>query len=148
MTGALVGGLTGGRDAGRNAIIGAAVGAIGGAIAGHIMDQINEQQRAQLQAQSPQTLQTIQHNDQIVQQQQQAAAPAASGQPVPSTEAPTPLSVDDIKALSKAGVKTDYIIQEIGDSKAVYNSTDIAQAQQADPPVDPAVIECMKGHTS
>ena len=140
-TGALMGGIFG-------AIVGAAAGAISGAIAGHIMDQINDQQRAQLQQQSPQTLQTIQHNDQIVQQQQQPTATPASGQPVPPVGTPTPLTVDDIKALTAAGVKKDYIIQEIGDSKAVYSPADIAAAQQANPPVDPAVIDCLKNHAS
>lgn len=144
MTGALVGGLTGGRNAGVSALIGAGVGAIAGAIAGHVMDHINAQQKAQLQEQSPQTLQTIQHNDQIVQQQQQATATPASGQPAPPAEAPTPITLDDIKMLSSAGVKVDVIKEEIGESKAIYSPADIVAAQQAN--VDPSVIECMKSH--
>ena len=144
--GALIGAAADRGHPGAGALIGAAAGIITGAIAGHIADQINAQQRAQLQQQSPQTLQTIQHNDQIVQQQQQATATPPSGQPAPAAEAPTPLTVDDIKALAAAGVNNDYIIQEIGDSKAVYSPADIAAAQQANPPVNQAVIDCMKSH--
>ncbi len=143
--GALLGAAADRSNPGAGALIGAAAGLITGAIAGHIMDQINARQRAQLQQQSPQTLQTIQHNDQIVQQQK--AATSTTGQ-APSAEAPTPLTVDDIKALTSAGVKKDNIIQEIGDSKATFSPGDIALAQQANPPVDPAVIECMKSHAS
>jgi outer membrane lipoprotein SlyB len=146
--GAIVGAAADREHPGAGALIGAAAGAISGAIAGHIMDQINDQQRAQLRQRSPQTLQTIQHNDQIAQQQQQPTATPASGQPPPPADAPTPLTVDDIKALTAAGVKKDYIIQEIGNSKAVYTPADIAAAHQANPPVDPAVIDCLKNHAS
>ncbi len=136
---------------GTGALIGAGVGALVGAIAGHITDQINAQQRAQLQEQSPQTLQTIRHNDYVYQQQhpssQQPSYPQIpSAQTPPQTTETTPLTVDDIKALSAAGVKPDVIKEEIGESKAVYHPEDIAAAQQAS--VDPSVIECMKNHTS
>jgi outer membrane lipoprotein SlyB len=145
--GAVIGAVADRSHPGTGALIGAAIGAASGAIAGHIMDQINAQQRAQLQQQSPQTLQTIQHNDAVI-QHQQAQSRTQPGQTSPSetTEAPTPLTVDDIKALSAAGVKKDVIIQEIGDSKAVYSPTDIVAAQEASPRVDPSVIEFMKSH--
>ena len=142
ITGAAIGGQ---RHGGQDALIGAAAGVIAGAIAGNIMDHINADQRAKLQQQSPQTLQTIQHNDEVVKQQQQAAQAPAQGQ-APPAEAVTPLSVDDVKALTAAGVKTDAIKQEIEVSKATFSAQDIAVAQQAN--VDPAVIECMKSHSS
>jgi hypothetical protein len=50
--------------------------------------------------------------------------------------------VDDIKALSTAGVKPSAIIGEIDQSKTVYTAQDITAAQQAN--VDPSVIEHMQ----
>jgi len=141
ITGAAIGGQ---RHGGQDALIGAAAGVIAGAIAGNIMDHINADQRAKLQQQSPQTLQTIQHNDEVVKQQQAPQAPA-QGQ-APPAEAVTPLTVDDVKALTAAGVKTEAIKQEIEVSKATFSAQDIAAAQQAN--VDSAVIECMKSHSS
>ena len=143
--GALAGAATGGRHGGQNALIGALAGVVVGGLVGHMMDQ-DQQQR--LRQQSPQTFQTIQHNDTVVQQQQQAAqTPPASGQaPPPPAGNVTPITVDDIKALTSAGVKTDAIKQEIEVSKATFSAQDIAAAQQAN--VDPAVIECMKSHPS
>ena len=138
-----------------------------GAIIGHI----NEQQRAQLQAQSPQTLATIQHNDQVAQQQgaqpqapqqpqpvqtpptpdQPSAQPQVPAQPQTTTPAPAdssekmiPLTVDDIKALDSAGVKKEVIIAEIQKSKSVFTAQDIASLQQSNPNIDASVIECMK----
>jgi predicted lipid-binding transport protein (Tim44 family) len=152
LTGAAVGGY---RHGGQDALIGAAIGAVAGAIAGNVMDHINAQQQERLRQSSPQTLQTIQHNDQVVQQQQQqqqpqqAATPAAAGQAAPSGEAPTPLKVDDIKALTAAGVKPQAIIQAIKESKpAAYSAADIQAAQQANPPVDQSVIACMQNPTA
>jgi hypothetical protein len=108
---------------------------------------IDQQQRERLRQQSPQTWQTIQHNDAVVQQQQQAAQPQPAGQaPPPPPAAVTPITVDDIKALTSAGVKTDAIKQEIEVSKATFSSQDIAAAEQAN--VDPSVIECMRSHSS
>lgn len=130
--------------------LGAAIGVAAGMTAGAIIGSINEQQRATLQAQSPQTLQTIQHNDAVYQQQQQAAQAQPQGQaPQAQTQAPpaealTPLTVDDIKALDSAGVKKDVIIAEIGRSKSTYTQADIAALQQSNPNIDPAVIDCMK----
>ena len=59
-----------------------------------------------------------------------------------------PLTVDDIKALTSAGVKPDAINKEIEISQSKFNPLDIAAAQQANPPIDPAVIEYMKDHPS
>jgi outer membrane lipoprotein SlyB len=145
--GAIVGHATGNTAAG--AAIGAGLGAMTGAVIGHI----NAQQQAQLQQQSPQTLATIKHNDEVAQQQQAAPSQtpppqtqASPGQspPPPATEALIPLTVDDIKALDSAGVKKDVIIAEIQKSKSVYTAQDIAALQQSNPNIDPAVIDCMK----
>lgn len=140
--GALAGAAGGGRHAGEHALFGAAIGAFSGAIIGNMIDQ---NQRQTLQQQSPQTWQTIQHNDAVVQQQQPAAQTQPSGQ-APPAENVIPITVDDIKALTSAGVKSDAIKQEIEVSKATFSAQDIAAAQQAN--VDPAVIECMKSHSS
>jgi outer membrane lipoprotein SlyB len=146
--GAVAGGLAGGRHhAAEGVLIGAAAGAITGGLIGHMIDR-DQQQR--LQQQSPQTLQTIQHNDAVYQQQQQAAQAQTPGQaPQAQTQAPPaealiPLTVDDIKALDAAGVKKDVIIAEIGKSKSVYTQADITALQQSNPNIDPAIIKCMK----
>ncbi len=145
--GAFAGAASSGRHAGQNALIGAVIGATAGAVIGNVMDRINADQRARLQQSSPQTLQTIQHNDQVA--QQQSAPPPAAGQPEPLAEAPTPLKVDDIKALTSAGVKPEAIINAIKESKpATYSAADIQAAQQATPPVDPSVIACMQNPTA
>jgi outer membrane lipoprotein SlyB len=146
--GAFAGALAGGRHhALEGALIGAAAGAITGALIGNMIDR---EQQQRLQQQSPQTLQTIQHNDAVYQQQQQAAQAQPPGQapqaqtPAPPAEALTPLTVDDIKALDAAGVKKDVIIAEIGRSKSVYTQADITALQQSNPNIDPAIIKCMK----
>jgi hypothetical protein len=134
--------------------LGTAIGLAAGAATGAIIGSINEQQRARLQAESPQTLATIQHNDAVYAQQPQQPQPPPQQQPQ-STQAQqqapaadnatmTPLTVDDIKALDSSGVKKDVIIAEIQRSKSVYSPQDIANLQQADPNIDPAVIDCMK----
>jgi transcription initiation factor TFIID subunit TAF12 len=149
--------LAGGRHhAAEGLLIGAAAGAITGGLIGHMIDR-DQQQR--LQQQSPQTLQTIQHNDAVYQQQQQAAQAQAPGQappaqmpgPVPQaqtqtppTEALIPLTVDDIKALDSAGVKKEVIIAEIEKSKSIYTQADITALQQSNPNIDTAIIKCMK----
>jgi hypothetical protein len=133
-------------------LIGGLAGVVAGGLVGHMIDR-DQQQR--LQAQSPQTWQTIQHNDAIYRQQQPTAPPPtqapAQAQPVPQaqtpaapTEALIPLSVEDIKALNAAGVKKEAIVAEIARSKSVYSQADIAALQQSDPNIDPAVIEYMK----
>ena len=57
-------------------------------------------------------------------------------------------TVDDIKALTAAGVKPDAITKEIDISQSKFSPQDIAAAQQANPPIDPEVIEYMKSHAS
>ena len=145
--GALAGAAGGGRYAGANALIGAAIGAGTGALVGHLIDH---DQRERLREQSPQTLQTIDQNDEIAQQQQASAQQPSSGQSSPPpANAPTPLKVDDIKALTSAGVKPDAIISAIKESQApAYSPADIQAAQQASPPVDPSVIAYMQNPTS
>ena len=128
--------------------LGAAIGVSAGMLTGAIIGQINADQRAKLQAQSPQTLQTIQHNDAVYQQQQQAAQAQPQGQAPPPAEAPTPITVDDIKALDSAGVKKDVIVEEIVRSKSTFTQADITALQQSNPNIDPSVIECMKKTTS
>ena len=159
--GAVAGGLAGGRHhALEGALIGAAAGAIAGGLVGHMIDR---EQQQQLQQQSPQTWQTIQYNDAVYQQQQQAAqAPPPPSQPqpqaapsqTPSAQTPPqttgtiPLTVDDIKALTAAGVKKEAITQELKISQSKFSPQDIAAAQQANPPVDPDVIAYMKNNPS
>jgi surface antigen len=97
-SGALAGGATGaiaGSMAGGRGpapLVGAAVGAVVGGLIGHGMDQAQE---AQLRAQAPQTLQRVEQSQ--------------------------PLTVTDIKALSKAGVSDDLIISQIRNSRTVYH---------------------------
>jgi hypothetical protein len=99
-----------------------------------IIAVITPAQQAQL---PPQTVKTIQHNDAVVQQ------------PTPSqtTETLTPLTIDDIKALTGAGVKPEVIIAEIMKSNSTYSQTDINAAKQVNnPSIAQAVIEYMKSH--
>jgi hypothetical protein len=148
--GALLGAAGGGRYAPERALIGAAIGAGTGALIGHM---ITENERENLREQSPQTLQTIDQNDEIAQQQQQASAQQPQpGQAAPATAAPTPaptpLKEGDIEALTKAGVKPDAIIQAIKESQAPpYAAADVQAAQQASPPVDPSVVAYMQNPT-
>ncbi len=146
--GALAGAAGGGQYAGQHALAGAAFGAFSGALIGNMIDQ---EQQQRLQQQSPQTWQTIQYNDAVYQRQQQAAQVQTQGQTpgqAPPTEVVTPITVDDIKALTAAGVRTDAIKKEIEISRATFNSQDIVAAQQANPPVAQEIIECMMSHAS
>lgn len=146
LAGAFVGAASSGRHAGQNALIGAAIGAASGAVIGSIMDS---QQRERLRQQSPQTYATVQRNEQLASQPPPAAAPAAASQSAPPANAPTPLKVQDITALTAAGVKPDAIIQAIKESNPqAYSAADIAAAQQANPPVDPTVIAFMRNPTT
>ena len=97
-SGALAGGATGaiissmGRHPGPAPLIGAAVGAVVGGLIGHGMD---EAQEAQMRAQAPQTLQRLEQSQ--------------------------PLTVADIKAMTKAGVSDDLVISQIRNSRTVYH---------------------------
>ena len=150
--GALIGAAAGGRHAGEAALIGGAAGLFAGAIVGSAIDQ---RQREYLRAYYPQTYRTIQNNDAVAQQQRQAAPqapqPAYSGSPSSSSTEQSgmvPLTLDDIKALTAAGVKPEVIKREIDVSQSKFTSHDIAAAQQANPPIDASVIDDMKSHSS
>jgi len=53
-----------------------------------------------------------------------------------------PITLDEIKELSSAGVKPDTLTDQIKSTNSKFSSQDIASAQQAS--VDPAVIKCMQ----
>jgi len=55
-------------------------------------------------------------------------------------------TVDDIKALTAAGVKPDAINKEIEMSHSKFSASDIATAQRANPPIDSTVIAYMQNH--
>jgi hypothetical protein len=154
--GALAG--SGSGHAGEGAIIGALVGGATGAAIG----TINAQQREQLQ-QSPQgqhALYTVQNNNYYYTGQPPPPPPpgyapspppyapppssptATPAQPVAPVAALAPVTVDDIKALTAAGVKPAVIIDEINQAHTVYTAQDIAAAQQAN--IDPSVIQRME----
>ena len=172
-SGAALGGLVGAVADHAHPGTGALIGLGAGAVAGGIIGTLNAHQKAYLQQNSPDTLQTLQHNDQIRQQQQQQAqaqngqapaaaatqapqaapaaqptqngqAPQATPAAAPAGDAPIPLKVTDITAMTAAGIKPDAIIDEIKESKGTYTAAAISAAQQATPPVDATVIACMK----
>jgi len=98
-SGALIGGATGAiigsavaRHPGVGAAIGGAAGVIAGGLIGHSMDQA---QQARLQNSAPQTWQRVEQGQ--------------------------PLGVEDVKALSRAGVSDDLIISQIRSTRTVYH---------------------------
>lgn len=123
-TGALVGGLIGAGtgaiighqsgDAGEGALIGGAIGALTGGIVGHAMDQ---QQREILARQSPQTLHRVEQGQ--------------------------PLSLADIKALSRAGVSDEVIISQIRQSRTAYRLSTAEIIDLKDSGVSQRVIDFM-----
>ena len=149
ITGAVIGHNNGNTGAG--ALIGAAAGVIAGGLVGNMIDQENQQR---LQQQSPQTWNKLQNNDAVYASSPPPSTPPAATAPPPTTSpaAPAPqmqqFTVDDIKALTAAGVKPDAITKEIDISQSKFSPQDIAAAQQANPPVAPEVIEYMKSHPS
>ena len=152
LTGAVVGGLTGnGRDAATRAMIGGVAGAIAGGLVGNMIDQ---QQQQRLQQQSPQTWNKLQNNDAVYASSPSPSTPSAAAAPPPSTPpaATSPqmqqFTVDDIKALTKSGVKPDAITKEIDISQSKFSQADITAAQQANPAIDPAVIAYIQSHAS
>lgn len=77
----------------------------------------------------------------------QTTQPLPTAAPSPASESAeassgSPITVDEIKELSSAGVKADTLTEQIKSTHSKFNSQDIAAAQQAR--VDPAVIACMK----
>lgn len=96
-TGALVGGgggaLVGGlMGGGTGALIGGAVGAVGGAVIGYTLD---EHDRAVMQQKSPSTLNRIDKGEQ--------------------------LSVQDVKNMSRNGLKDDTIINQMKATSSTYS---------------------------
>ena len=79
------------RHAGEGALIGGAIGALSGALIGNSAD---EAQRERIREENPQTLTRIEQGQ--------------------------PLTLADIKALSKAGVSEEVILSQIRNSRTVY----------------------------
>jgi outer membrane lipoprotein SlyB len=93
VLGAFTGAVIGGpRNGAAGALIGAGAGAAGGSLIGYSMDQ---EQDARLRAQAPQTYVKIDQGQ--------------------------PLQVADVKALVKAGVSDDVVINQIQTSHTVYH---------------------------
>jgi outer membrane lipoprotein SlyB len=144
QSGSAIGGLLGTiagayvGNANGNMLGGAALGQQLGSQVGGAIGLLNQEQIVYLQQNAPQTLATIQNNDQVVQQQ-------ASGS---SSGTLTPVSEDNIEKLTAAGVKSDAIIKFIQTSQATYSQADISAAQQASPAIDPDVITYMQNHLS
>ena len=91
--GALTGAAIGGpRHGGEGALIGAAAGTLTGALIGNSADQ---EQQARLRAQAPQTYAKVDQG--------------------------APLSIADVKALAKAGISEDVIINQINNSRTVFH---------------------------
>jgi len=97
--GALTGAAVGGRGhGGQDALIGAAAGALAGGLIGNSADR---EQEARLKAEAPQTYERVDQGSQ--------------------------LTLADVKALAKAGIDEDVIINQIKSSRTVFHltSTDI-----------------------
>ena len=104
-TGAFMGAVAGGpRNGGGGALIGAAAGAIAGGLIGHLVDQDQERR---LRDQSPQTYQRVDQG--------------------------TPLSLADVKALAKAGIAEDVIINQIRNARTIFHlsAPDIIELRDA-----------------
>ncbi len=97
--GALSGAAIGGRShGGPDALIGAAIGAVAGGLVGFSADR---EQEARLKAYAPQTYVRVEQGQ--------------------------PLSIADVKALAKAGIAEDVILNQIRNTRTVYHlsATDI-----------------------
>ena len=91
--GAITGAAIGGSNhGGQDALIGAAVGAVAGGLIGNSSDR---EQEARLRAQAPQTYARVEQGQ--------------------------PLSLADVKALSRAGISDDVIISQIKNSRTVFH---------------------------
>jgi Glycine zipper/WXXGXW repeat (2 copies) len=113
-SGAVLGSLADRRAPGAGALIGGAAGLIAGGLIGHSMDQDAEAR-------------------------ERAAATYAP--PPPSTPPP---SINDIKAMARAGVSDDVIIAQIVNSRAVYNLDADALIDLHNAGVSEKVITCME----
>ena len=103
--GALTGAAIGGhRNGGLDALIGAGAGALAGGLIGNSMDR---EQEARLRAEAPQTYVRVDQGQ--------------------------PLSVADVKALARAGISEDVIINQIQSSRTVFHlsATDIIDLRAA-----------------
>jgi len=83
--------------------------------------------------------QTIQNSATADPNSQTAQNPPAEQNDTTTEDA---ITVDQIKVLSRAGVKADTLTDQIKQTNSKFSAQDIAAAQQAN--VDPSVIECMK----
>jgi uncharacterized protein YcfJ len=93
--GAVTGAAIGGPGhGGQDALIGAAVGALAGGLIGNSADR---EQEARLQAEAPQTYERVYQG--------------------------TPLAIADVKALARAGVSDDVIINQIKNSRTIFHLT-------------------------
>ena len=104
-TGAFMGAIAGGPEhGGGGALIGAAAGAIAGGLIGHLVDQDQERQ---LRTQAPQTYERVDQG--------------------------TPLSLADVKALAKAGIAEEVIINQVRNSRTIFHlsSADIIDLRDA-----------------
>jgi len=169
--GAVIGAIADRAHPGAGALIGGAAGLIAGGLVGHMIDQQNQQV---LQQQYPQTWNKLQNNDVVYANSPPSSPPPpattpGATSPPPATVPPTsttpavtastsstpaatttpqmqPLTVDDIKALAAAGVRSDAINKEIDISQSKFSQSDIAAAQLAN--VNSEVIAHMQSHPS
>jgi outer membrane lipoprotein SlyB len=115
VIGAIAGSAIGGpHRGGEGALIGAAAGAVGGGLIGNSMDQ---EQNARLRAQAPRTYEKVDQGQ--------------------------PLSVADVKALAKAGISEDVIINQIKNSHTVYHLSTADIIDLRDSGVSDGVINFM-----
>jgi hypothetical protein len=176
--GALIGAAADRAHPGAGALIGAAAGVIAGGLVGNMIDQQKQQQLQQQYPQTwnklqnndavyansppspapPATAPTPAMSPDVTPPTPVMAPPTSTSPAVtastpstpPATTTPQmqPFTVDDIKALTAAGVRPDAINKEIDISQSKFSPQDIAVAQQANPPIDPAVITHMQSHPS
>jgi hypothetical protein len=110
---------------------------------------MDEAQRAWLREHAPQTLEKVEHNDAVVAAQPAPQPGSAQAQTQPASATPqqvSPLTTDDIKALSSAGVKDDVVTDEIHKSNSRYSQSDISDLQQAG--VSPGVLDYIKSNAT
>jgi outer membrane lipoprotein SlyB len=113
--GALTGAAIGGNShGGQDALIGAAVGALAGGLIGNSADR---EQEARLRAQAPQTYTRVDQG--------------------------SPLSVADVKALARAGVSEDVIINQIRISRTVFHLSAVDIIDLRDAGVSDKVVNYM-----
>lgn len=113
--GALTGAAIGGsQHGGPDALIGAAVGAVGGGLIGNSMDR---EQEARLRAEAPQTYTRVDQGQ--------------------------PLSLADVKALAKAGISEDVIVNQIANSHTVFHLSSADIIDLRDSGVSDKVINYM-----